>query len=776
MINPKKSFLLLWCLLLGWPLWLRAQEGIIRGHLYDRETGEPIAFGNVLLENGSLGAITDFEGFFNIANIPPGEYQLQATYLGYDTVRQRIRIQSGEILYRRFFMEPVAIDLQTVDVSGRRERARSSVQAATLTVTPKEIRALPATGGEADLAQYLTVLPGVIQSGDQGGQLYIRGGAPVQNKILLDGMTIYNPFHSIGLFSVFETEAIRSVDILSAGFNAEHGGRISAIVDLKTREGNKKRFSGLVSASPFQAKALFEGPIRPLKEEEGGSISFLLTGKHSYLDQSSRIFYDYARDPDFLSFAADTSGADFVLPYNYTDLYGKVTFNAGNGSELNLFGFNFTDQVNFGNFITTDWKTAGGGANFTLVPPNSNLIMDGTVAYSSYAIDLTEPDGRPRSSGITSYTAGLNFTYYGTDRQLNYGFEFHGFNTDLQFENAFGIPFQQRDFTTELSGYMKYRQLLGDLIVEPGLRLHFYASQPELSVEPRLGLKYRLTDGLRFRMAGGFYSQNLVSTVNELDVVNFFVGFLAGPQETIFEPGTRQPTETRLQKSVHGVAGWELDMGNRLEMTLEGYYKRFTQLISVNRNKLSGADPDFSAETGDAYGLDLTLRYDGPRVYGWATYSLGYVNRDDGAQYFPAIFDRRHNVNLLMTYQFGSDRSWELSGRWNLGSGFPFTQTQGFYQRVPFADGKLLTDVLTGNYDLETILSDDRNGGRLPFYHRLDLSIKKTFLLSGQSRIDALLSVTNVYDRDNVFFVDRVTNKTVQQLPILPSFGLTFAF
>ena len=287
---------------------LGAQNGTIRGNVYDKETGEPIIYGNVLLEGTTKGAITNIDGFFTIADVEPGKYKLIATYIGYDSTAVDIQIKANKISYQKINLGTNAIQLGVVDVSGRREQARTEVQISKIAVTPKEIRSLPSTGGEPDIAQYLPVLPGVIVSGDQGGQLYIRGGSPVQNKILLDGMTIYNPFHSIGFFSVFETETIRSVDVLTGGFNAEHGGRVSAVVDIKTREGNKKRLSGLVSASPFQAKALIEGPIKALPEDgNGGSISFLLTGKHSYLNESSKIFYDYAVDTTFFSFASTDS-------------------------------------------------------------------------------------------------------------------------------------------------------------------------------------------------------------------------------------------------------------------------------------------------------------------------------------------------------------------------------------------------------------------------------------------------------------------------------------
>ncbi len=774
----KRSLLLLTISLFS--LAAGAQTGIIRGNVYDEETGEPIIYGTVRLLDTEIGTNTDFDGFFSLGDLEPGNYTLVTSYTGYGADTIDVQLDAGEIVYETIFLKTAAVQLATVDVSSQREQARSDVQVSKLTVTSEQIKALPATGGEPDIAQYLPVLPGIIVSGDQGGQLYIRGGSPVQNRIMLDGMTIYNPFHSIGFFSVFETETIRNVDVLTGGFNAQHGGRISAIVDIKTREGNKKRFSGLVSASPFQAKALVEGPIKKLNPETGGSSSFILTAKHSYLDESSKIFYDYATDTSFFSFATgDTTLADVLdeigLPYQYTDLYAKISLLAGNGSKLDLFGINYNDRFDFLGIANLNWNTIGGGANFTLVPPNSNVVIDGTVALTSYDVQLTEADGRPRSSAINNFNALLNFSYFGYRNSVQYGFEFNGFNTDFQFANPVGLQFEQKDFTTEIAGYIKYKQKVGDLILEPGFRLQYYASQSTASFEPRFGLKYAFSDNVRFKAAGGFYSQNLISTVNELDVVNFFVGFLAGPEEELLQPGSDEPTNHRIQKASHIVGGLEIDVSDQVSINIEPYYKRFNQLIQINRNKIDPQDPDFQVETGNAYGIDFSLRYQTPRTYFWMTYSLARVDRDDGEQVYPTIFDRRHNVNLLLTHAFGKDRSWEASARWNYGSAFPFTQTQGFYEEVPFSD-LILTDVLTGNFNLGTILDGDRNAGRLSDYHRLDLSLKKTIEFSRYTGLDITVSVTNAYNRENIFYVDRITNTRVNQLPILPSLAAAFRF
>ncbi|MEM9884906.1 MAG: carboxypeptidase-like regulatory domain-containing protein [Bacteroidota bacterium] len=743
--------------------YLIAQTGTIRGNVFDKDTGDPIIYANVILSGTTFGANTDLDGFFSISNLPEGTYDLVVTYLGYDSTAISVTVEEREIAYQQIYLQEQSVELSTVNISARREQARSDVQVSKLTVTAEQLKSLPSIGGVADIAQYLPVLPGIISTGDQGGQLYIRGGSPIQNKILLDGMTIYNPFHSLGFFSVFETETIKSVDVLTGGFNAEYGGRISAIVDIKTREGNKKKYGGVISANPFQSKVLIEGPLKKLKEDGGGSSSFILTAKRSYIDQTAPTLYNYP--------PIDSTG----LPYNFTDFYGKLSFVSNNGSKVNFFGFNFIDNVNFEGIADLNWMTSGGGANFTLIPPNSKVVIDGTAGFSNYDIGLEESDGNPRESSITDYFIRLNFTNFGSNNEIQYGFIFNGINTDFIFRNFVGNTIQQRDFTTELAGYLKYKQKWNKIVLEPSVRLQVYASQSIARIEPRIGLKYNATDALRFKLAAGVYSQNLVSSVNERDVVNLFVGFLAGPEETIFLPGTREPTNDRLQKANHAIGGVEIDLSDALSLNVEGYFKDFTQLININRNKLSEEDPNFAVETGEAYGIDFSMRYETPALYLWATYSHGYVNRDDGEQVYPTIFDRRHNVNFLATYNFGNGKLWEASARWNLGSGFPFTLTQGFYSLYDFQDG-IQTDVLTENADLGILFSEDRNDGRLPYYHRLDFSLKRTIEFSRTTQLEVVASVTNVYNRNNIFFFDRVRYDRVDQLPILPSLGLNFSF
>lgn len=742
---------------------LYAQGGIIRGNVFDKESGEPIPFASVGITGTSIGDDTDEAGFFSIAEVPVGLQTITVSFVGYDDFTFEVDVRKGGITYKAVYLLASGIQLDQIEISGKKDQAKTEVQISKVQVTAKQIKSMPTTSGDADIAQFLPVLPGVIVSGDQGGQIYIRGGAPIQNKILLDGITIYNPFHSIGFFSVFETEIIRNADVLTGGFNAEHAGRISAIVDIKTREGNKKKISGVASVSPFQSKLLIEGPIIKLKETGGGSTSFILTGKHSYLDRTSPTLYSYA--------TPDGNG----LPFAFTDLYGKLSFVAENGTKLNLFGFNFRDRVNYENTADISWNTTGVGASFLLIPSSTNLVIGGSMSYSGYDIGLKQVGSDLRTSGLDGFNVGMDFTYYGAISEIKYGFELNGFRTNFNFRNQLGITINQFENNTEIGGFMKVKYRLGNLVVEPGLRLQYYASINNFSFEPRLGAKVNLSDHVRLKFAGGIYSQNLISTVNERDIVNLFVGFLSGPDEILYEPNSSQRTSHKLQKAIHGIAGVEIDITDKIELNVEPYIKRFTQLINLNRNKLRPSDPNYITETGNAYGIDFLLKYNDKNHSVWFTYSLGKIDRNDGIQIYPAGFDRRHNINFLYNYAFGKEKSWEFSTRWNFGTGFPFTQTQGFFNNNTFSGG-LDDDYLSSNDNLTVIYAEERNGGRLPTFHRLDMSLKKSFKFGKYTRLEITAAVTNVYNRNNIFYLERLTNSRIDQLPIMPSMSVSLFF
>ena len=726
---------------------------------------------NLFFENTKLGAQTDINGYFSIM-LPTGSYTMFTTSIGYDTATTTVNILPDVVITKKLMLNPIEHSLKEIEVSARNTEKITHINTGVTTITPKELKLLPSAGGEPDVAQFLQVVPGVVFTGDQGGQLYIRGGSPAQTGILLDGVTIYNPFHSIGLFSVFETESIRNVEVYSAGFNAEYGNRTSAIVDVHTKDGNKNELSGILSASPLMTRFMLEGPI--VKSNNGSGITFLLYGKDFYLDQTSKPLYGFMG-------GAFKNG----LPYNFNDLYGKVTFNAGNGSKLNIFGFNFSDDAKFAqNSVTGDykWTATGVGSTFILTPEGSAALIDGKFAYSKYGIDFNQsPNPIPRTTGIDGFEAAVNFTYYlPAFSELKYGVEVSGFHTDLSYYQAANIPADLPNQSTMAGMFVMYRKnFAGSLILEPSIRFQYYSDINKLRAEPRLGLKYNVSNTVRLKFATGMYSQNIISTKSDLDIVNFFTGFLQSPGRQIYNTNGDQ-VASNIQTSYHVAGGIEVDI-NKVELNLEPWLKNLPQLIEINHYHVLPSDPEFIAGTGNAYGLDFSAKYSHKRIYLWSVFSYQMVNyttidATGNVQTYPPPFDRRFNMNLLGSYTAGKNSDWEFSIRYNMGSPFPFTQTQGFYESPnPIANG-LTTNVLTQNGALNTVLANAINNGRLSYYHRVDVSAKKKFKISKKSTIDATFSITNMLDRNNIFYVDRTTNTFIYQLPVFPSINLTWSF
>ena len=725
-----------------------AQTGTIRGFVSDKNTGESIMFCNVTIDGTSHGSQTDLNGMYTLSKIPVGEHKIVVTFIGYKKLTQDISLNKGQILTLKFELESSTVNIGEVEISAERQEMKTDVKAASIKITNEDLNLVPTIGGEADLAQYMQIIPGVIFTGDQGGQLYIRGGSPVQNKVLLDGMTIYSPFHSIGLFSVFDADIIKTTDVYTGGFSAEYGGRVSSIMDIKTKDGNKKRLQGKLSSNTFGSKLLVEGPLK-----KGGGTTFLFSGKTSYLDKTSESLYS------------------FSMPYSYTDLYGKITFNANNGSKANVYGFNFQDQVNYQGISDLQWSSNGLGSEFILIPGNSPVLIEGNFAYSKYYISLDENASALRESSISGGSMGFDFTSFQPKGKIKYGFDVYGFETKYKTYNSANAKIELNENNSEFSAYVNYQYNADRFILEPGLRLQKYTLGT--SPEPRLGIKYLASDVLRLKLATGLYSQNIISTVSDRDVVNLFYGFISSPENL---PTDKDGNEykNQIQKARHIILGAEYDINLKMDFQIEGYIKDFNQITNINRSMTSNYDNEFIVERGLARGVDFLLKYKTKRLYLWSVYSLGFIKRYEGEnEYFPH-FDRRHNINLVSSFSFGKKDSWKADARWNLGSGFPFTQTQGFYENIPFSDG-INTDYTSENGELEIVYAE-LNKGRLSYYHRLDLSLSKTIEISKNTILEITASVTNAYNRNNIFYINRITDERIYQLPLLPSGGISLKF
>jgi len=725
-----------------------SQTGTIRGFVSDKNTGESIMFCNVTIDGTSHGSQTDLNGMYTLSKIPVGEHKIVVTFIGYKKLTQDISLNKGQILTLKFELESSTVNIGEVEISAERQEMKTDVKAASIKITNEDLNLVPTIGGEADLAQYMQIIPGVIFTGDQGGQLYIRGGSPVQNKVLLDGMTIYSPFHSIGLFSVFDADIIKTTDVYTGGFSAEYGGRVSSIMDIKTKDGNKKRLQGKLSSNTFGSKLLVEGPLK-----KGGGTTFLFSGKTSYLDKTSEALYN------------------FSMPYSYTDLYGKITFNANNGSKANVYGFNFQDQVNYQGISDLQWSSNGLGSEFILIPGNSPVLIEGNFAYSKYYISLDENASALRESSISGGSMGFDFTSFQPKGKIKYGFDVYGFETKYKTYNSANAKIELNENNSEFSAYVNYQYNADRFILEPGLRLQKYTLGT--SPEPRLGIKYLASDVLRLKLATGLYSQNIISTVSDRDVVNLFYGFISSPENLPTDEDGNE-YKNQIQKARHIILGAEYDINLKMDFQIEGYIKDFNQITNINRSMTSNYDNEFIVESGLARGVDFLLKYKTKKLYLWSVYSLGFIKRyEEENEYFPH-FDRRHNINLVSSFRFGKKDSWKADARWNLGSGFPFTQTQGFYENIPFSDG-INTDYTIENGELEIVYAE-LNKGRLSYYHRLDLSLSKTIEISKNTILEITASVTNAYNRNNIFYINRITDERIYQLPLLPSGGISLKF
>ena len=624
-------------------------QGTVKGFLKSESSGEAVMFASVTLEGTSYGVSSNVDGYYSLSRIPAGQYTLVVTSLEYETFRQSIELVSGKVLTKNLLLSQKVVTLEGAEVRADREEQTTQVRTSVETIRPADIKRIPSFGGAPDLVQALQVLPGFVSTGDQGGQLYIRGGSPIQNKVLLDGMLIYNAFHSIGLFSVFDSDALSNADVYTGAFSAKYGGRISSVMDIRTRDGNMRETEGRVGASPFGAKLLVHGPLKAMSEDQSGGISYLLSVKHSYLEQSlSVVLSVHQRWKAALWFHRHVRQIDlwwwgwFQIEFVWIQLQRQCKC-VGRQHGCRFCQLWLAKRRR--------WRNVHGGASGKLSVAQRSLCVE------QLPHQLRRGGGHHgRFSEVQGFNFGLDFKYILGEDNLEYGLEVVGLQTDFSTTNSLSVPVTQQENTTELGGYLDYTVKRGAWIVQPSVRLQYYSSLGNARVEPRFGIKYKASERLRLKAAGGMYSQNVISANSDRDVVNLFYGFLAGPQnlqdDINLPDGTVRERQNSLQMANHLVAGFEFDLTERLNVNTEGYVKHFTQLTNFNRNKLFpdnvtyAGEPDafkkdFIVETGRAVGADVVVKYEERETYLWFVYGLGNVDRWDGFRWYDPVFDRR---------------------------------------------------------------------------------------------------------------------------------------
>lgn len=714
------------------------QTGTLRGSILDSLSNEALPFTNIVLENTSIGASTNANGYFVITNIPANQvYSLIVSYMGYTSKRINVEIKANEITQLQVLLSPAKIQIQTIEKVSEKYKQPNETDLGLQKMDIRDIKSLP-KGVETDIFRSLQFLPGVQSTGDVSARYYVRGSSSNQNLILYNGVTVYNPFHALGLFSIIDPEIINSLEFYKGGFPAEYGGKLSSVLNLVTKDGNKNIFSGGVSMSFLTAKASIEGPL-PIG-------SFIMTGRKSLFSDILKKFLNYKEAPfDF---------HDLAFKFNSTSTGAKTL------SKFFLHGFNSADKLTNESPEAADYKWSNNiyGAYLFQELENLPIYFEANLSLSSFSGEVISKESltKPRRNVVTDITLKSDFNYINAKRnELQIGYNLKSIETKLYFENLKGGITDINDKALQFELYGKYKFLQWESFgADFGARMNILTltSQNASFFEPRVSLTYNILPNILIKGAWGIYTQELITLTNEDEVIS------------LFEPWVITPDYLKPSEAIHYVLGLEFNSFSNFNFTIETYYKRLINTAEQYDNKIKSSDPDFIEGKGESYGSEFMFSYQSSSIRAVASYSLSWAYKEINGWISYPKYDSRHNVHLNFIMELGD--GWEVSSSWFFNSGLPFTPIVGYYDKL-YIDDLFNVGSLFGSYSPYTILGD-RNMGRLPTYHRLDFSVNKKFE-TYLANIFISLNVLNVYDRKNIFYFDRKTGKQVNMLPILPT-------
>jgi hypothetical protein len=711
-------------------------KGKLRGFVTDASTGEALPFGNVFLEELNTGSSTDENGYFFISSIPSNNfYTITVTYVGYERKMEKVFIAGGKITEINFELSSAGIELQQIEKIGQKIIEKNATDIGLERISMKKLETLP-KGVEADVFRTLQYTAGVSFVGDVSARYYVRGGAGNQNLVLVNGITIYNPFHAMGLFSVIDPDMINSVEFYKGGFPAEYGGRLSSVMDIVTKDGNRNRFSGKASASYLTGKFLLEGPLP--------TGSFILTGRKSYNNAILKKFLD-----------------DQSIPIDFYDASIKLNFNnpfIPNG-KFSFFLFLSKDRLINNDPFREDfnWTNNVFGFRWTQVY-DSPLYSTLVISSSSFRGEVVQNYSRakPRLNQLNDFSLDMSFNYIFDSRdELGLGLVIKTINSKLFTENKQGAFTDIDEFGGSISFYTKYKFLrFENFGADIGARFNTasFSSGGEFTLEPRILLTYNILPQLTLKGTYGVFLQEITTVTDEREVVS------------LFEPWIITPNYIEPAKSTQYAMGIDFYFNEALKLKVEAYYKEIENLSAINETKEVSSDPDLIIGTGESYGWEFEVNYDRLPISISTSYTLSWSYKEiENWIYYPR-YDNRHSFNISFEYNFGN--GWSASTVWNYSSGLPTTELIGFYDRLLFGNFDNPGD---NNFVIEPFpILGDRNIARLPDYHRLDISLSKNLKLF---YMDVFIgfSIINVYDRANLFYFERDTNRRVNMLPFLPT-------
>ena len=718
----------------------RAQNiGTLRGVLVDSTTGEVLPFGNVLINSLKIGATSNAQGYFLIPSIPANKpYKIKVTYVGYKSKLISVYILPNKITDIKVGLVPTNIMLQPIEKIGQRIVEKNATNLGLQEISMSNIRMLP-KGVESDIFRSLQYIPGVQSTGDVSARYYVRGSPSNENLVLLNGITIYNPFHAFGIFSVVDPDMINSIEFYKGGFPPEYGGRLSSVLNIITKDGNKNRLSALASSSFITGRALLEGPI-----PHG---SFIITGRKSY---STEILKKFLNNKN--------------APINFYDASFKLNYANQNfikGSKFIIDGFFSGDQlINNNPFIENmRWSNNVLGIRWfqvTEIP----LFYEMDLSMSRFTGEVIPnlSKTRPETNNVTDLSYSAKFTYiYDTKDELHAGLEIKNLYTKLFLQNSLGATSDigSNGSNIDVFAYYKFLRYL-NFGASLGTRVDLVGlSQSEgspLIFSPYVNLTYNITSFIALKAAWGIYNQQITTLSDENDVI------------TLFEPWIITPSYLKPATNILYSTGASINFTDFLSLDAQTYYKILQNIPTLNNNKILDSDPDLVAASGESYGWEFQLKYAKNPLNITSSYTLSWAYKDlNGWIYYPR-YDIRNSFNIMVDYNFGS--GWRASAVWIFNSGLPFTQSMGYYNKFYFQDFYSNWQIYEG-YQPYGILAD-KDLARLPDYHRLDLSVSKYIEIS-PFKFNIDLSVINVYNRKNIFYFDRNTGERIYMLPFLPT-------
>ncbi|MBO6574073.1 MAG: TonB-dependent receptor [Rhodothermales bacterium] len=730
-----------------------AQTATVRGFVTDAESETALQGATVVLERAGalLGEATDGDGFFTLRRVPIGSYTLRVSFVGYQTREETISVTAGELRDLSIALEPATGELEEALVVAEVESGIAAVAAGLETIRPSDVDRIPVPGVSGDLAAYLQTVPGVVLPGDRGGHFHVRGGAPDQNQVLLDGIPVYNPLHVLSMFSAFPEEVIDGADFYTGGYHAAYGERMSSVLDVTARNGNKQDFAGAAALAPFLSGLRLEGPLLTRR------ASFLLSGRRSLVEELT---------PDFFGQR---------MAYRFGDVFGKVHALLGRQHRLSITGLHTfdrgdlaaTEKTFLGDALATPdtdstriaWTNTVFGARYEYFPGFMPAQFTLSGGLSSSTQEFGPAEQLERESSIESLDLKADLVYFLSGGEVALGGLFRATDTAYFMDGQFDdVPNRGSAALEEIAAYLSVEARAGLLTLTPGLRWY---SVPDLSqsvFEPRLRVAASVADGHEVSASWGLFHQALIGLNDQRDLGNVFTAWMPVDGES-------------LPQSMHAVLGWSGTLPAGVRLAVEGYFKDYADL----RIPIFSAFPRFNTRLesadGQAYGADVRLEFTGQefvresQIGGRVSYSLGKVEyTTDSGAVFPPGHDRRHLAQGVITVSKGEV---SLSVQAQYGSGLPFTPSAGFdkwYLFTPDVD-------VAWEAGEDRLLYAERNSARQPTYGRADVFIQRRIERGryvGTLRAGAL----NVFNRSNLFYFDLYTYRRVDQLPVVPSVGM----